>query len=210
AGKRLRKRVDVLGNMAFVERRMGRWDEAVSHSRKAISLDPRNLQLLIFTSETLGSLRNFAGAEDFVDRALQIAPDAVRALVAKITLFQAEGRLGDASKLAARIIAPNDGPLEIPTKAQQLFYERRFDAAIAQLQSIKTPSKPGDPLDEWKQAYLPLMGYCQQLAGNTADARATYEVAIQAIKPSPATNVPIDQTLLPCALALSYAGLGEK
>jgi tetratricopeptide (TPR) repeat protein len=201
---------DVFGQMAFVERRMGRWDEAVSHFRKAISLDPRNLQLLIYTGETLGLLRNFVEAEDFVDRALQIAPDAVRALVAKAAIFQGEGRLDDASKVVARIVTPNDGPLEIPTKATQSFYERRFDAAIAQLQSTETPSKPGEPLDEWKQAYLPLLGYCQQLAGKTADARTTYALAVNAIKPSPTTNVPVDHTLLPCALALSYAGLGEK
>src|SRR6516162_3529413 len=98
AGKRLPNSADVFGNMAFVERRMGRWDEAVSHFRKAISLDPRNLPLLIYGGETLGYLRNFAEGEDFVDRALQIAPDAVRALVAKISLFQAEDRMDDASK----------------------------------------------------------------------------------------------------------------
>ena len=210
AGKRLPNSADVFGNMAFVERRMGRWDEAVSHFRKAISLDPRNLPLLIYGGETLGYLRNFAEGEDFVDRALQIAPDAVRALVAKISLFQAEDRMDDASKLAARIVTPNDGPLEIPAKATQFFYERRFDAAIAQLQPTKTPSKPGQPLEEWKKAYLPLLGYCQQLAGKAADAHATFSLAIQAIKPSPRASVPIDHTLLPCALALSYAGLGEK
>jgi TolB-like protein/Tfp pilus assembly protein PilF len=210
AGKRLPNSADVFGNMAFVERRMGRWDEAVSHFRKATSLDPRNLQLLIYTGETLGYLRNFAEANHFVDRALQIAPDAVRALVARISLFQTEGRLDEASKVAARILTPNDGPLEIPTKATQFFYERRFDAAIAELQPTTTPSKPGQPVDEWKQAYLPLLGYCQQLAGKTAEARSTYALAINAIKPSPTTNVPVDHTLLPCALALSYAGVGEK
>jgi len=210
AGKRLPNSADVFGNMAFVERRMGRWDEAVSHFRKAVSLDPQNLQLLIFTGETLGDLRNFAEAQGFVDRALQIAPDAVRAVVAKITLFQAEGRLEEASKLAARILTPNDGPLEIPTKATQFFYERRFDAAIAELQPTTTSSKAGKPLDEWKQAYLPLLGYCQQLAGKTEDARSTYTLAVNAIKPSATTNVPVGHTLLPCALALSYAGLGEK
>ena len=210
AGKRLPNSADVFGNMAFVERRMGRWEEAVGDFRKATALDPRNLQLLIYTGETLGYLRDFTEAKDFVDRALQIAPDAVRALVAKITLLQAEGRLDEASKVAARILTPNDGPLEIPTKAQQLFYERRFDAAITQLQSTKTPSKPGQPLDEWKQAYLPLMGYCQQLAGKTADARVTYSFAVQSMKPSSTASVPVDHSLLPCALALSYAGLGEK
>src|SRR6202030_2775238 len=63
AGKRLPNSADVFGEMAFVERRMGRWDEAVSHFRKAVSLDPRNLQLLMYTGETLGFLRNFAEAE---------------------------------------------------------------------------------------------------------------------------------------------------
>jgi TolB-like protein/Flp pilus assembly protein TadD len=212
AGKRVPNSAEVFGEMAFVERRMGRWDDAVSHFRKAITLDPRNLQLLIFTGECLGYVRNFTEAEDYIDRALQIAPDAPRALVAKVGTLQAEGRLDEASKAAARIVVPNEGPapLEIPAKATQLFYERRFDAAIAQLQSVKTPTKAGEPLEEWKEVYLPLLGYCQQLAGKPTDARATYSLAIQAIKPSPNAAVPIDHNLLPCALALSYAGLGEK
>ena len=212
AGKRVPNSADVFGEMAFVERRMGRWDDAVSHFRKAITLDPRNLQLLIFTGECLGYVRNFTEAEDYIERALQIAPDAPRALVAKVGTLQAEGRLDDALKVAARIIVPSEGPapLEIPAKATQLFYERQFDAAITQLQSIKTPTKPGEPLDEWKQSYLPLLGYCQQLAGKTTDARATYSLAIQAIKPSPNATVPVDHSLLGCALAFSYAGLGEK
>ena len=48
------------------------------------------------------------------------------------------------------------------------------------------------------------------MAGKNADARATFSLAIHAIKPSPTASVPVDQDLLPCALALSYAGLGEK
>src|SRR5262249_34921179 len=152
-----------------------------------------------------------AEAQDFVDRALQIAPDAVRALVAKIGFYQAQGRLDEASKLAARIAVPEGpAPLEIPAKATQLFYERQFDAAIAQLRSIKTPSKPGEPFDEWKKGYPPLLGYCQQLAGKTADASGPFSLAIQAIKPAATARGPIDPPLLPCALALSYAGLGEK
>jgi len=212
AGKRMPNSADVFAEMAFVERRMGRWDAAVGHFRKAILLDPRNLQLLIFTGECLGYLRNFAEEEEFLDRALQVAPDAVRALVAKVGLFQAEGRLDEASKVAARIVVPSDGPapLEISTKATQLFYERRFDAVITQLQSFKTPSKTGEPLEEWKTAYLPLLGYCQQLAGKNADARATYSLAVHAIKPSATASVPVDHDLLRCALALSYAGLEEK
>ncbi len=211
ASKRVPNSADVFGDMSYVERRMGRWEPAIDHFRKAVLLDPRNLQLLIYTGETLGYLRNFAEAEEFVDRALQIAPDAVRALVAKVGLLQAQGRLDEASKLASRIVVPSGpAPLEIPTKANQLFYERRFGETIALLQPTTAPSKPGETLDEWKIGCLPILGYCQQLTGKTADARATYALAIRAIKPSPTATIPVDHSLLGCALALSYAGLGEK
>jgi tetratricopeptide (TPR) repeat protein len=191
---------------------MGRWDDAISHFRKAVTLDPRNLQLIIFTGECLGYVRKFTEAEQYIDRALEIVPDAVRALVAKLGILQAEGRLDEASKVAERIVVPSDGlaPLEILSKATQFFYERKFDAAIALLQSMKMATKAGERPEEWQQAYLPLLGYCQQLAGKPAEARATYSHAVQTLKPSPDATVPIDQALLPCALALSYAGLLEK
>jgi TolB-like protein/Tfp pilus assembly protein PilF len=209
AVKRLPNSADAFGEMAFVERRMGRWDAAEAHFQKALQLDPRNLQLLIFTGETLGYLRRFAEAKVLVDRALQIVPNAPRALLAKAVLLQAEGRLDDAAK-QVRLIPPDPGPLEVSIKTTQLFYERSFDAAIAQLQPFLVPSKAGEPLDVWKKALLPILGYCQERVGKTADARATYLRTIQEIKPSPEAIVLVDQTFLPCALALAYAGLGDK
>jgi TolB-like protein/Tfp pilus assembly protein PilF len=209
AAKRLPNSADAFGEMAFVERRMGRWDATEAHFRKALQLDPRNLQLLIFTSETLGYMRRFSEAHDFIDRALQIAPDAPRALAAKASILQAQGLLGDAAKQIASI-PPNQGPLEIGAKATQLFYERRFDAAAAELQPFLKPSKPGAPLEFYKKGLLPLLAYCQEKAGMSADARATYELTIREIKPSPTTTVPVDQAFLPCALAQAYAGLGVK
>ena len=211
ANKRAPNNADTFAEMAYAERRLGRWDDAVSHFKKAVLLDPRNIQTLIFTADCLGYMRKFTEAEEFIDRALQIAPDAVRALASRVTFFQMEGRLDEASKVANRIVIPEGpAPLEMPTKATQLSYERKFDAAIAILQSVKTASKPGEPLDSWKTAYLPLLGYCQHLAGKDADARATYTLAVQTLKPTPSSKVPIDNSLLPCALAVSYAGLGEK
>jgi TolB-like protein/Tfp pilus assembly protein PilF len=212
AGKRLPNSADVLGEMAFVERRMGRWDDAINHFKKAITLDPRNLQLLIFTGECLGYVRRFSEGEEYIDRALQIAPNAARALYSKWVLLLSEGRLDDASKVAARIVVPTEGmaDLEIGAKAGQLFYERQFDAVITQLQFITKPGKAGEFLDAWKLGSLPILGYCQQLAGKTTDARATYTLAVQNIKPSPDVKIPIDQAQLRCALAFAYAGLGEK
>jgi TolB-like protein/class 3 adenylate cyclase len=210
AAKRVPNNADVFGEMAFVERRMGHWDDAINHFQKAISLDPRNIQLPIFAGETLGYLRKFVEAHQFVDRALQIAPGTVRALIAQIALFELEGRVDESSKLAAMISASNQGVLEIPTKAVNLFYQRRFDAAIALLKSNTTVARPQEPREGWRIGLLPLLGYCQQLTGNNDDARATYALAIQTIKPSPTATVPVDLNFFRCALAFSYAGLGDK
>jgi TolB-like protein/Tfp pilus assembly protein PilF len=212
AGKRLPNSADVFGEMAFVERRMGRWDDAINHFKKAITLDPRNLQLLIFTGECLSYVRRFNEAEEYIDRALQIAPEAGRALAAKIGILQAEGRLNEASKVAARIVVPTEGnaQLEIGTKTSQLFYERQFEAAITQMQVVTTAIKARESLDEWELVSIPTLAYCQQLAGKTTDSRATYTLAVQNIKPSPDATIPIDQAQLRCVLALAYAGLGER
>jgi tetratricopeptide (TPR) repeat protein len=157
-------------------------------------------------------VRRFSEAEEYIDRALQIAPNAGRVLFSKMGILQAEGRLDDASKVAALIVVPTEGnaQLEIGAKAGQLFYERQFEAVITLMQFITKPSKVGEFVDEWKLASIPMPGYCQQLAGKTADARATYTLAVQNIKPSPDAKIPIDQAQLRCVLALAYAGLGEK
>jgi TolB-like protein/class 3 adenylate cyclase len=210
AAKRAPNSADVYGEMAFVERRSGRWDQAVDHFEKALSLDPRNIQTPIFTGETLGYLRRFGEAHEMVDRSLQLAPGAIRALVAKLGLYEAQGRIDEASKIAASIASTNRGPLEIQPKVVDLMYQRQFDQAIALIKANIAPAKPGQPLERWQTGLLPFLGYCEQITNDNEDARATFTLAIQTIKPTPSTPVPVDLNFLRGALALSYAGLGDK
>ena len=39
--------VDILAELFFVERRLGRWDDAIAHFRDAIARDPRNVSVLV-------------------------------------------------------------------------------------------------------------------------------------------------------------------
>ena len=206
--KRLPNSADAYGAMAFVERRLGRWDAAVTHFREALQLDPRSLQLCIYTGEALGYLRRFPEAHEFIDRALQLAPDAPRALSAKVNLLMAEGRLEEAGKVAARI--STDSVLVISAKTSKLLLERRFDDAAAGIQSFIKPASADGSLDPLQKAILPILGFCQERIGKSAEAQATYARAVHEIKPTPETVVPVDQTLLPVVLAQCYAGLGEK
>jgi TolB-like protein/Flp pilus assembly protein TadD len=59
----------------FIDRRQGRWSEAISHFEHAIELDPRNLEILQFTANTYQGLRRYSESDRVCQQALAIAPD---------------------------------------------------------------------------------------------------------------------------------------
>ena len=64
-------------NLAFVLRRLGRWDEAEAQFKKALELDPRDVTLLSsLGGEFYNYLRRFGDARAVLERAIEISPDA--------------------------------------------------------------------------------------------------------------------------------------
>jgi serine/threonine-protein kinase len=68
---------------AYIDRRQGRWQEAMRNLERGTELDPRNAFLLRQISLTYASLRRYADAASVLDRALQIAPKEVDARVGR-------------------------------------------------------------------------------------------------------------------------------
>ena len=71
----------------YIQRRQGRWEEAIGNLERAIELDPRNLNRLDQAAAGYGMIRRYAEVKSKFDRALTIAPNdlevkAERALVA--------------------------------------------------------------------------------------------------------------------------------
>src|SRR5246500_5464605 len=90
ARKRLPNSALVYEYRGFVLRRLGRWQEAEASYKKAIELDPRDVQLLTTVgNEFYLYLRRFDDALASIDRALQIAPDAVGEHGNKAVVLQA-------------------------------------------------------------------------------------------------------------------------
>ena len=58
--------------LAIVTRRKGQWDESVAYWEQALTLDPRNMELLMAAAETYDMLRQFPAALRLYDRALDI------------------------------------------------------------------------------------------------------------------------------------------
>ena len=202
--RRLPNNAFVLDQVAHLERRLGQFDVAQKHYQAAAQLDPRNIGILLTLADSLHSVRRYDESQALYDRVLEMSPGNDAVLSAKASSLQTQGQLKEAAEVLAKAPANSQAEELCLTRAIQLYLERRYDEAIAQIQQ-KTPAMyANDPRT------MTLLGLCQKLSGRDNDARATFTRAAAAIKPTPDSVVPVDARSLPCYLAWVYAGLGEK
>src|SRR4051812_15085481 len=201
----------LLQNLAFVQRRLGLWQEAEATFKKALELDPRDFQLLgSIGGEFYTYLRRFDEARAAMDRALEISPDSATTRASKAVTFQNEGRLDEAARELEKIPAYATDDFVVAPRINQAMYERHFDSAINVIERKLKSVPAGQPLDAITGLALVQLGFCQQWTGRDEDARRSFSRAIEAIKPKPDTPVPADANGTPSTLALAYSGLGEK
>ena len=197
--------------IAYVLRRLGRWDEAEPYYRKAIDLDPLDVQLLnSFGGEYYVYLRRFNEAYASLDRAIQVAPDADNTRAVKASVLLSEGRLPEASQELAKIPADASDDFIVNSRVNLLFYERKYkdltDFVRRRLQGL-----PHDqPADSWIKFFMVQAGFCHEWLGEKEEARRLFERVVQETKPTPDTIVKPEANGLPWTLALAYAGLDEK
>jgi TolB-like protein len=92
---------EVLNTAGAVDRRQGRWSDAVLNMQKARELDPRNLSVISNLVETYIALHRYDEAEEIISEALAISPSAHFFTLARgaLDLF----RKGDTSKLRSAL-----------------------------------------------------------------------------------------------------------
>ncbi len=198
---------------AFLERRLGQWDKALEDCRQVISLDPRNLSHVHSAANSiLIPLRRFTEAQQMFDRELEIVPHDEDVMADKAFLFQAQGRLTEASEQLSQIPSESTTKLVLITRIRQMALERRFSEAADQLQSYLTTitAEPRSPLAGDTIQLMTELGFLQDWAGRTSAARETFTQVVAALAHDPPEQLPITPKRLPCYLALAYAGLGEK
>src|SRR5215470_11296520 len=71
--------------LGSIDRRQGRWEDAVRNFHRATELDPRNLVILDEAGETFSALRRYAEATSLLERACALAP---RNVPLRATLWQ--------------------------------------------------------------------------------------------------------------------------
>jgi tetratricopeptide (TPR) repeat protein len=211
AQKRLPNNSFVLQNLAFVQRRVGRWQDAETSFTKALALDPLNVPLLsAMGGEFYNYWRRFDQAHAFLDRALAIAPDSETARSGKAGVLQNEGRLTEAAQELAHVAKDSTDDFVVASRINQAIFERDFDGVIRVVERKLNTIPLGQSLDSYTENALVQMGYCQEWSGRHAEAQQSFIRAIQSIKPTADTVVTADADNRPSTLALAYAGLGQK
>jgi len=196
----------VLMGLGAVSGRVGHWDQSVAYWEQALTLDPRNVELLVQAASTYAELRQFPAALKLYDRALDIVPSEPNLMASKAGVYQAEGNLEQAGKFLSQINAQTPSPIALAIKMTQLRLERNYAEVIRLLQARQVrPPSASETIKAITQVELALH---QRVASDTAGAKVAAEQARNTLEQI-CKNQP-DNPDFAVLLSLAYATLGEK
>ena len=202
AEKGLPNNVDITNAIAFIQRRLGHWEEAIAGLRRTIELDPRNTNAYNELATTYRSLRRFPEALETLDRVLAWDPTNADALTTKAQVFWA---MGDLQAVEPLLGNPGTDPR---IRGIQHLWQRRYAAAIEIFsKEIAIHAKRGESVGDARL----FLGLSQQCAGDVATARATCQNAVQDIQRDLEKVAPDSSPAagMHAALGQAYAVLGE-
>jgi tetratricopeptide (TPR) repeat protein len=197
--------VQILEAKAYIQRRIGQWEESIASMDAAIQLDPRNIGRLLQQGHTFRALKRFDEAERLYARALEISPDAVDPFMHRllIPLFR-DGDVAEIKQVLANPPFPL-GDWDYDTGFTVGLYERDYDAALAAL----ARHVPSDSDTQYDLARIDLMAaLTHQLAGRADEARTHYESALAKLEAYLPTDPSDPRTHI--AIGEALAGLGRN
>jgi TolB-like protein/Tfp pilus assembly protein PilF len=193
---------EALGRIA---RREGHWDKSITYFEQALALDPRNVELLAEAARSYFMLRQLPAALKLYNLALDIKPNTPEMMVAKASIYQAQGDLQGAARLLTGIDerTPDENSLWI--KSDQLILERNYSEAIRLLQA-RLSQLHSDSLERGiDQVWL---AFTQRLAGDLVGAEASAQYGRDTLerlyKDQP------DNVVRAAMLSQAYAAMGQK
>ena len=199
--------LDMLSSLFFIERRMGRWDDALGHYREALARDPRNVSLRVQGAcEILFWLRRYDEARAQLEEALTTAPDDTTAPSCLALVEQRLGRLDAADTWLARVPKDSGDYYEGLVHIDQARYRRDLAALTA---LVEPPAARRTDAELTNVDYIGMirLGHAQRQAGHADLARATFERLKRAIA---AQTAGIDHVVAVGPLTpLIDAGLGD-
>ncbi len=210
ARKNLPNDSDLLSFIGYVQRRQGKFEEALDNINRASELDPLSNIKASELGETFELMRNYPEAMRYYNRAISLAPDVMDVYDSKAGLYL----LWEGNKEKARMVieqaAQNIGsfgeqPFLVLMSVRLNVFDGKYQEALAQLSSCKVEAFSSQFVFIPKaQVYAQING----LMGNKEVERAQYESA--ASIPETRIQQEPNDARFHSALGIAYAGLGRK
>ncbi|HKP02362.1 MAG TPA: protein kinase [Chthoniobacterales bacterium] len=186
--------------LALVERRYGRWKDALRDGRTAVELDPHNHFTALELLESLIALRQFREAEEFADRAIKQFPPDYDVL----SIYRSYCRLGLGKLDEARAVletAPVRTNWGTERSIELAIFARDLDRASALLATL--------PVE--KKYAMPWEGIIARMRGEQEKAREFYTGAVAYYQNILAERPEdLDSLNSLSSLSVAYAALGRK
>jgi TolB-like protein/Flp pilus assembly protein TadD len=198
---------DIEGLWAAILRRKGDTEAALEHFKRGATVDPRNFSVMAEVGETAYLLRRHDEANEWLNRAVNLKPDAVVAY----TYLAANRLRAEGDTAGARDWLEQARTAGVYVAEQDMF--TLIDVALAANQpdrAIAESELLSGPIDN-QFFYMPptlVRGFAWRLKDDLGRAAAAFDSARieleDAVKANPA------EPRLRSALGLAYAGLGRK
>ena len=200
---------DLLLGIAAVQRRQGKFEEALINFKRASELDPRSSQLAYNAGETYFLMRNYTQAEPYFNQAILLTPDWPLPYVYKALLYlRWQGNTEKARailKKASHSIGSAEHPIIVLDLILLDLYDRNYQEALNRLSSASSEAF------ETQFYYIPkaqlyagiywLMNRSQLKEAYYDSARNILEIEIKKRK---------EDARLHSSLGIAYAGLDRK
>jgi len=168
AEKNLPNNVEVLKAIGLIQRRFAHWDEAIAMLRRAVQLDPRNIQSAGILATTLMAKRRFSDALAVADHILTVEPSNTQGIANKAFSLWGLGNLDAVDEVLANPAA------NLHLRGHQALNKHK-DAEALDLFTKGLQNARG----EEKRELLFDVARTQQRLGNVPASGAAYQQVIQ-------------------------------
>jgi len=199
----------LIRQLAYTQRRTGKWEQSVSNFQLAFELDPEDLNARSEMITTLMMMREYDRAEPLIDAWSEKYPQAMDIKGQKIWLFvQRDGDLAAAKNLFAQI-EPNGGIPYHDAATILPLLERDFQAAITIYDNPQFKAAFDRSYDKTFELRNKALAY--DYLGDSGQAREFSQQAIEALLELKLASAGTDlsNAYILSELALFYAQTGE-
>jgi len=193
---------DAHSAVAYVQRRQGRFEEALANLITASELEPNDATLWYSVGETYNFLREYAKARPYLTHGDELRPEFPYGRISKVLSFIMEGDLLNARR-EARALTAVFGPEEVGSlEARVELLLRDYDSFFAIIKESATMEGNSNfrPPELWQ-------ALAHHILGNDAESKKSFAEAVVVLSKKLEES---DDFRYHGAIGVAYAGLGER